>query len=135
MEALKKVRDDINKVLELIEKNDVEVKITMPKEIYILKELGMPAKLKGYKYLQMAIALCTKNEDFLYKLTRRLYPKIAEEYQVTYLSVERSIRNAINITFNRGNKDIFSKYFGNINKPPKNSDFIATIVEAIKFTS
>lgn len=101
-----------------------------------LKELGVPANLRGYSYLRTAIAVSIDDSENLEKITKMLYPNVANVYNTTTARVERSIRHAIETAYTRGNVDVFDEYFGytiDVNKAkPTNSEFIAMIANRLK---
>jgi len=97
----------------------------------VLYELGMPTNLKGYHYLKSACMLTYKDNELLSLITKALYPKIAKMHGTTPSRVERAMRHAIEITFNRCDVSILDKFFGyTVDKSkgkPTNSEFITTI--------
>ena len=101
-----------------------------------LKNLGVPANLKGYLYLRTAIVVSIDDATNLDKITKVLYPNVASYYNTTSSRVERSIRHAIEIAYNRGNIEVFDDYFGytiDSNKAkPTNSEFIAMVANRLK---
>ncbi|MFW6278901.1 MAG: sporulation transcription factor Spo0A [Bacillota bacterium] len=109
----------------------VEVKITD-----ILYELGIPAHIKGYLYLREAIELVVNEVEYLGAVTKKLYPKVAENFDTTSSRVERAIRHAIEVAWDRGNEDALDEYFGStITKKsgkPTNSQFIAKIADRLR---
>ena len=118
-----------NRYINLSEKN-LQDSITKT-----LHELGVPSNIKGYYYIKEGILLMIDHE-YMKKITKLLYPKIAKKYQSTESRVERSIRHAIDISWNRGNWDLMEEIFGNsidIEKAkPTNSLFMITIAEKIR---
>ena len=100
-----------------------------------LKELGVPANLNGYLYLRYAIELMIEDVSYINKITKRLYPDIAKQFNATAGSVERCIRVAIEASWYRGNKEAQNKVFGYSAAMkkcvPTNSEFIATIADYI----
>lgn len=100
-----------------------------------LKELGVPANLRGHLYLSKAVELCRSNKDYMYNITKMLYPEIAKEYNTTSSRVERAIRHAIETAFDRISADLVYKYFGNTVRAHSgkatNSEFIATLVHML----
>ncbi|MBR2877334.1 MAG: sporulation transcription factor Spo0A [Clostridia bacterium] len=102
----------------------------------MIHQVCIPAHLKGYNYLRYAIKLCVESPDYLNSVTKELYPKVADNYSATSASVERSMRNAIDIAWGRGETEGFSKYFGYNSqvrkKRPTNSEFIARISDEIR---
>lgn len=102
----------------------------------IIQQLCVPAHLKGYNYLRYAIKLCVETPQLANTVTKELYPGVAINYAVTSESVERNIRTAIELAWQRGNDDGFSKYFG-YNKQmrknrPTNAEFIARIADELR---
>ena len=102
----------------------------------LLHELGVPAHIKGYLYLRESIELVTKNIDLLGSVTKKLYPKVAEKFNTTPNRVERAIRHAIEVTWNRGNISALNEYFGTTVSPNSgkatNSQFIAKIADKFR---
>lgn len=102
----------------------------------IIKEIGVPAHIKGYTYLREAIHMVYTDIDLLGAVTKILYPDIAEKYNTTPSRVERAIRHAIEVAWNRGNYDVISKMFGytvhHLKSKPTNSEFIAMIADKIR---
>lgn len=99
---------------------------------YLLHEIGIPANIRGYNYLRTGILLTYENQDqYVGQITKVLYPEIAKTYKTTSSRVERAIRHAIEVAWNRGNIDTIDEIFGysiNANKAkPTNSEFIAMI--------
>ena len=102
----------------------------------IIHEIGVPAHIKGYMYLREAISMVYNDIELLGSITKVLYPKIAEEYKTTPSRVERAIRHAIEVAWNRGNIDSISSMFGytiNMSKAkPTNSEFIAMVADKLR---
>lgn len=102
----------------------------------IIHEIGVPAHIKGYQYLREAIMLSVEDREMLSAVTKILYPTIAKKYHTTSSRVERAIRHAIEVAWNRGNMDTLDSMFGytiNVGKgKPTNSEFIALIVDKIR---
>lgn len=102
----------------------------------VIQEIRIPAHLKGYKYIRVAIKYSVEDAHLENSMTTKLYPMVAESYKVTSESVERSIRTAIQFAWDRGNQDAFSKYFGYNHlvrkKRPTNAEFIARIADEIR---
>ncbi len=111
--------------------NSVEIEITR-----VIHQMGVPAHVKGYQYLREAIALVSEEVNLMGAVTKELYPMIAEKYDTTASRVERAIRHAIELAWDRGNVDMMNKYFGytiNIERgKPTNSEFIAMIADKIR---
>ena len=102
----------------------------------ILHEIGIPAHIKGYLYLRTAILETYENIDFLGQITKVLYPEIARVYATTSSRVERAIRHAIEVAWNRGNVDAIDEIFGYTisasKAKPTNSEFIAMISDKLR---
>ncbi len=102
----------------------------------IIQELCIPAHLKGYKYLRLAIKYGVEDARLVNSITTVLYPMVAKEYNVSSESVERSIRTAIQLAWDRGNPEAFFKYFSYNSqvrkKRPTNAEFIARIADEIR---
>lgn len=102
----------------------------------VIHEIGVPAHIKGYLYLREAIAMVYADVELLGAITKILYPKIAEKYETTSSRVERAIRHAIEVAWNRGNIDSISAMFGhtiNVSKAkPTNSEFIAMVADKLR---
>ncbi len=102
----------------------------------ILHEVGIPAHIKGYMYLRTAILTTYYNIDILGQVTKVLYPDIARMYNTTSSRVERAIRHAIEVAWNRGNTEAIDEIFGYtvsaIKAKPTNSEFIAMIADKLR---
>lgn len=102
----------------------------------IIKEIGVPAHIKGYAFLREAIQMVYIDVDLLGSVTKVLYPDIATKYNTTPSRVERAIRHAIEVAWNRGNYEVISKMFGytvhHLKSKPTNSEFIAMIADKIR---
>ncbi len=102
----------------------------------IMHQIGVPAHIKGYHYLRDAILLCIENREMLESITKLLYPTVAQKYDTTPSRVERAIRHAIEIAWDRGNVQVINKFFGytiSVEKgKPTNSEFIAMITDKIR---
>lgn len=102
----------------------------------IIKEIGVPAHIKGYAYLREAIQMVYHDIDLLGSVTKILYPEIAKKFGTTPSRVERAIRHAIEVAWNRGNYESISQMFGytvhHLKSKPTNSEFIAMIADKIR---
>lgn len=121
-----------------VQENDADRDLTQ--EIHrILGELGMPAHIKGYRYLVYALELAVRDEELLESVTKILYPTVAEKFKTTESCVERAIRHAIEVTWDRGDLDVIYSYFGNsINQnkgKPTNLEFLAKLATCIRLRS
>ncbi|MGN1295170.1 MAG: sporulation transcription factor Spo0A, partial [Bacilli bacterium] len=112
------------------EEIDLEKRITK-----ILHDVGIPAHIKGYSYLRTAIYCSYNNSEYIGQVTKVLYPEIAKKYKTTGSRVERAIRHAIEVAWNRGNVDTIDDIFGYTisasKAKPTNSEFIAMISDYI----
>ena len=110
---------------------DIEAQVTR-----IIHQIGVPAHIKGYQYLRTAILLTVKDSDIINSVTKILYPSVAKKYQTTTSRVERAIRHAIEVAWDRGDVDTLNSYFGytiqNNRGKPTNSEFIAMIADNLR---
>ena len=117
----------------LIAPRNISVEIDITR---ILHQMGVPAHVKGYQYLRDAIQMVTADPNLMGAVTKELYPMVAENYNTTASRVERAIRHAIELAWDRGNVDMMTKYFGytiNIERgKPTNSEFIAMISDKLR---
>lgn len=101
----------------------------------LMRQFGVPAHLKGYQYLRKAILMVVKDPTVMDGVTKILYPDIAKYYGTRSSCVERAMRKAIEVAWDRGNIDFLQHYFGYTIKPemgkPTNSEFIATVADAL----
>ena len=101
----------------------------------VIHEIGVPAHIKGYKYLREAIILTVNDMDIINAVTKVLYPDVAKRFQTTPSRVERAIRHAIEVAWDRGDVEVLQKFFGytvsNIKGKPTNSEFIAMIADRL----
>ena len=102
----------------------------------LIRNIGIPAHIKGYKFLRTAILESTANPSYLEAVTKKLYPRVAEIHQTESARVERAIRHAIEIAWDRGNIDTLNSFFGyTVNTckgKPTNSEFIALITDKLR---
>ncbi len=115
----------------LPDRNDLEAQVTG-----IIHKIGVPAHIKGYQYLRTAIIMTIENSDLINAVTKILYPTVAKKYQTTSSRVERAIRHAIEVAWDRGDLDTLNAYFGytiqNERGKPTNSEFIAMIADNLR---
>ena len=111
--------------------NNIQVSVTK-----ILHELGVPSHIKGYQYMRESIMMVYDNPELVGGITKELYPDVAKKYKTTVSRVERAIRHAIEVSWNRGNWDTMEDLFGNsvdIDKAkPTNSEFIVTVADKLR---
>ncbi len=110
---------------------DLSVEITE-----ILHQIGVPAHIKGYQYVRDAIRLTVENPDMLNSVTKILYPTVAKNFKSTSSRVERAIRHAIEVAWDRGDVEFLNSYFGytiqSQRGKPTNSEFVAMISDKIR---
>lgn len=101
-----------------------------------IHEIGVPAHIKGYQYLRQAIIIAVENMEVINSITKVLYPQVAEIFGTTASRVERAIRHAIEVAWDRGDLETLQKYFGytvsGSKGKPTNSEFIALIADKIQ---
>ena len=123
-EALKPPQMNDNKL-------DLELMITE-----ILHQIGVPAHIKGYHYLRDSISLSVNNTEYINSITKLLYPTVAKMHSTTSSRVERAIRHAIEVAWDRGDVNVLDSYFGytinNGRGKPTNSEFIAMIADKLR---
>lgn len=97
--------------------------------------IGVPPHIKGYQYLRTAIKICIADPEIISSITKRLYPDVAKQYNTTASKVERAIRHAIEVCWNRGKIDNINNLFGSKvfskNDRPTNGEFIALIADKL----
>ena len=105
----------------------------------ILHSLGVPSHIKGYIYIRESIKLMYESSDLIGGITKEIYPEIAKKYDSTISRVERAIRHAIEISWNRGDYEVMEEIFGHSvdfdRAKPTNSEFIATIADHLRLTT
>ena len=102
----------------------------------IIHEIGVPAHIKGYQYLREAIMITVEDMDVINAVTKVLYPEVAKRFGTTASRVERAIRHAIEVAWDRGDLETLQKYFGytvsNAKGKTTNSEFIAMIADRLQ---
>ncbi len=102
----------------------------------IIHEVGIPAHIKGYQYLRHAIMMAVNDLDIINSITKELYPTVAKDFNTTPSRVERAIRHAIEVAWDRGDTDVLNSFFGytiaNSKGKPTNSEFIAMIADRLR---
>lgn len=123
-----KDKGDVSKIHD---NNDLQVTVSE-----IMHQIGVPAHIKGYQYLREAIVLSINDREMMSSVTKVLYPTVAKMYSTTSSRVERAIRHAIEVAWDRGDVDVLSSYFGytiqNTRGKPTNSEFIAMISDKLR---
>ena len=111
--------------------DDLESQVTK-----VIHQIGVPAHIKGYQYLRCAILMTIEDTNVINSVTKVLYPTVAKKYQTTTSRVERAIRHAIEVAWDRGDVDTLNSYFGytiqNSRGKPTNSEFIAMIADNLR---
>ena len=124
--------DRENRYIEVIIDNlNLEQKVSQ-----ILCKIGIPVHLTGYQYLRTAIIMVVENNEMISQITKNLYPRLAQKYNSTPSRIERAIRHAVEVTWNRGQIEFIQNIFGytvdsNRGKPT-NSEFIAIVADKIQ---
>lgn len=123
------------------EKTQIPEKVThdLEKDVTdMIHEIGVPAHIKGYQYLREAIMMSVEDIEMLSSITKVLYPTIAKKYDTTPSRVERAIRHAIEVAWNRGRMETLNALFGYTistgKGKPTNSEFIALIADKIRLS-
>ena len=137
----------ISQIININNINDVEVKQNNEKEYFsenslenevtaIIRDLGIPAHIKGYQYIREGIIMSINDMNILNYITKLLYPNIAKKYKTTSSSVERAIRHAIEVAWSRGKIEVIEEMFGYTvsagKGKPTNSEFIALIADKLR---
>lgn len=111
--------------------DDIEAQVTK-----VIHQIGVPAHIKGYQYLRTAILMTISDNEIINSVTKILYPSVAKKYLTTTSRVERAIRHAIEVAWDRGDVDTLNSYFGytihNNRGKPTNSEFIAMIADNMR---
>ena len=111
--------------------NNIQISITK-----ILHELGIPSHIKGYQYIRDGVCMIFDRPEMIGGITKELYPELALKFDTTVSRVERAIRHAIEVSWNRGNWDLMEEIFGNSvdidRAKPTNSEFIVTVADKLR---
>ena len=132
VERLEEIRggESLRPVIRRNDKTSIETMVTG-----IIHEIGVPAHIKGYQYLREAIIIAVNDMDVINAITKVLYPQVAKTFQTTPSRVERAIRHAIEVAWDRGDLDTLQRFFGytvsNTKGKPTNSEFIALIADKL----
>lgn len=124
----------------LLSKKSYNKNIEIDRQISkILHSLGVPSHIKGYMYIRESIKLMYDSNDLIGGITKEIYPEIAKKYDSTVSRVERAIRHAIEISWNRGDYEVMEEIFGHSvdfdRAKPTNSEFIATIADHLRLSA
>ncbi|MBO5056630.1 MAG: sporulation initiation factor Spo0A C-terminal domain-containing protein [Lachnospiraceae bacterium] len=116
--------------MEGLDKRNVEQIISQ-----MMLDMGVPVHLKGYHYIRAAVVMAVEDMKVVGSVTKLLYPEIARQYNTTDGKVERAIRNAVEISWERGNRHTFERMFGYCMESgqgrPTNSEYIAAIADVV----
>ena len=138
------IAESLNRIVNLLEEGEsgeiLEVepeKEIKEKEVSkLLRDLGIPANIRGYHYIRTGIMLALKDQEILNFITNEFYPEIAKKYKTTVTKVERAIRHAIGKSMSQGDKkmleEIFSYAYSSEKGKPTNAEYIATLVDYLK---
>ncbi len=125
------VRTDQTAIQRKNEEPDIETMVTN-----VIHEIGVPAHIKGYQYLREAIIIAVGDMEVINAITKVLYPQVAKAFSTTPSRVERAIRHAIEVAWDRGDLDTLQRFFGytvsNTKGKPTNSEFIALIADRLQ---
>ena len=133
VERLEEIRggENLRIPIRRTDKTSIETMVTG-----IIHEIGVPAHIKGYQYLREAIIIAVNDMDVINAITKVLYPQVAKTFQTTPSCVERAIRHAIEVAWDRGDLDTLQRFFGytvsNTKGKPTNSEFIALIADKLQ---
>lgn len=123
--------DSVNNKMINVYHSNLQISITK-----MLHELGMPSHIKGYQYIREGICMIYNDPNIIGGITKELYPELASKFDTTVSRVERAIRHAIEVSWNRGNWDYMEEIFGHsvdIDKAkPTNSEFIVTVADKLR---
>ena len=133
VERLEEIRggESLRMPIRRTDKASIETMVTS-----IIHEIGVPAHIKGYQYLREAIIIAVNDMDVINAITKVLYPQVAKTFQTTPSRVERAIRHAIEVAWDRGDLDTLQRFFGytvsNTKGKPTNTEFIALIADKLQ---
>ena len=131
LEMLRTSAPAMRNINALKRQNAIEAMVTS-----VIHEIGVPAHIKGYQYLRQAIMIAVDDMDVINAITKVLYPQVAKAFGTTPSRVERAIRHAIEVAWDRGDLDTLQKYFGytvsTSKGKPTNSEFIALIADKLQ---
>lgn len=123
--------DNVSRITDSKRMPSLEVTVTD-----IIHQIGVPAHIKGYHYLREAIMMAVNDPEIINSVTKQLYPAVAKRFSTTSSRVERAIRHAIEVAWDRGDVDVLTSYFGytihNTKGKPTNSEFIAMISDKLR---
>ncbi|HIS50269.1 MAG TPA: sporulation transcription factor Spo0A [Candidatus Gallacutalibacter pullistercoris] len=131
------IPETAKRVVQLVNHQDSSPRIPLEVKITeILHQIGVPAHIKGYHYLRESIRMAVEDPAIINAVTKQLYPGVARQYNTTSSRVERAIRHAIEVAWDRGDVEVLNSYFGytihNTRGKPTNSEFIAMISDKLR---
>ena len=131
------IGETARRMIELVNHQEASPKMPLEMKITeILHEIGVPAHIKGYHYLRDSIRMAVEDPGIINAVTKQLYPGVAKLYSTTSSRVERAIRHAIEVAWDRGDVDVLNSYFGytihNTRGKPTNSEFLAMISDKLR---
>lgn len=130
LERMREAANDKN------ERNEDMLQILQRQVTAVIHEIGVPAHIKGYQYVREAIVIAVQDMSVIDAITKVLYPEVAKRYNTTPSRVERAVRHAIEVAWDRGDLETLQSYFGytvsNSKGKPTNSEFIAMIADKIR---
>ena len=134
LEALeKRILEIVLEDEELLSELSADVQLAISK---LLHSLGVPSHIKGYQYIRESILMMYQNPEMIGGITKEIYPEIADKFDTTASRVERAIRHAIEVSWNRGDYDLMEEIFGHSvdydRAKPTNSEFIATLADKLR---
>lgn len=133
LERLDEMRDSLTPRSPYVRSREANVEAMVTSMIH---EIGVPAHIKGYQYLREAIIIAVNDMEVINAITKVLYPQVAKTFQTTPSRVERAIRHAIEVAWDRGDLDTLQRFFGytvsNTKGKPTNSEFIALIADKLQ---
>lgn len=131
--------EDLSNIIEMIFNTTIvtnNINALEPRITKMLHSLGVPSHIKGYQYIRESIMLIYNNPYIIGGITKELYPEVAARYKTTSSRVERAIRHAIEVSWNRGDYDYMEELFGHSvdydRAKPTNSEFIATVADKLR---
>lgn len=135
IDRLRELRDSMSQKRGVIAQRQSDVNIEAM-VTSIIHEIGVPAHIKGYQYMREAIMIAVQDMDVINSITKVLYPQVAKTFQTTSSRVERAIRHAIEVAWERGDIETLQRFFGytvsNAKGKPTNSEFIALIADKLQ---
>lgn len=130
---IKRIFDVYNESEEMVEQDRKKVKNLEEKITNIFITVGIPAHIKGYQFLREAIKMAIESPEIINSITKKLYPAIAQKFETSSSKVERAIRHAIEVAWNRGKIENINTLFGvkvySNNEKPTNGEFIALVAD------